>query len=186
MIFFPFSTETVSISMWKHAAVLGRYGDAGAYYSSLGGVWDLFWFLVLVLFARQTLRRDYFRSVIVTADPRAWGWLHRRFRLPENALLLLYRGLCFYGLGRMLAWFLQARFRLDAPLDLSWGGPHWVEGNDLSDTGFVEVAVRTAVAGVAFAASLVLLWVGFVKRLWLRAEDPPALRRTRLSVAVEE
>ncbi len=47
MIFFPFSTETVSISMWKHAAVLGRYGDAGAYYSSLGGVWDLFWLLVL-------------------------------------------------------------------------------------------------------------------------------------------
>ena len=30
MPFFPFSTETVTISMWKHAAAEGRYGDAAA------------------------------------------------------------------------------------------------------------------------------------------------------------
>ena len=28
MPFFPFSTEPVTISMWKHAAAEGRYGDA--------------------------------------------------------------------------------------------------------------------------------------------------------------
>ena len=72
MPFFPFSTEPVTISMWKHAAAEGRYGDAAAYYSSLGGVWDLFWLVITVTFARVTLRRDYFRSVIVPADPGAW------------------------------------------------------------------------------------------------------------------
>ena len=46
MPFFPFSTEPVTISMWKHAAAQGRYGDAAAYYSSLGGVWDFFWLAI--------------------------------------------------------------------------------------------------------------------------------------------
>ena len=57
MTFFPFSTEPVTIGMWKHAAAEGRYGDAAAYYSGLGGVWDLFWLMVLVVFARSTLKR---------------------------------------------------------------------------------------------------------------------------------
>lgn len=73
MPFFPFSTENVTISMWKHAAAAGRYGDASAYYSSLGGVWDLFWFGMLVVFATRTLKRQYFRDVVVAGDPRAWG-----------------------------------------------------------------------------------------------------------------
>ena len=110
MPFFPFSTEPVTISMWKHAAAEGRYGDAAAYYSGLGGVWDLFWLVVVVVFARSTLKRSYFRDVIVPADPRVWGWMHRTLRLPERALLLVYRGLLLYGLGRMIAWFLYARF----------------------------------------------------------------------------
>ncbi len=46
--------------------------------------------------------------------------------------------------------------------------------------------MRTAIAGVAFAASLALLWVAFVKRLWLRAEEPPGLRDTRMSMAEKE
>lgn len=168
MLFFPFSTEPVSINMWKHAAAQGRYGDAAAYYSSLGGVWDLFWLVVLVLFARRTLRRDYFRDVVVRADPRAWGWLHRRFRLPEAALLLVYRGFVFYGLGRMTVWFLYARFDARTPFQAVWGGPQYIEGNDLSDAGFLEVLVRTTIGGVLFAAFLVLCWRLFVRRLWER------------------
>jgi hypothetical protein len=175
MPFFPFSTEPVTISMWKHAAAEGRYGDASAYYSSLGGVWDLFWFVVLVLFARVTLRRSYFRDVIVPADPKAWGWLHRRLRLPEQGLLLIYRGLLFYGLGRMITWFLYARLVDKAPFDPVWNGPGQVQANDLSDAGWVEVLIRTTIGGVLFAAFLWVCWVVFVKRLWSRGSGPPAM-----------
>ena len=174
MPFFPFSTEPVSIDMWKHAAAQGRYGDAAAYYSSLGGVWDMFWLVVLVLFARSTLRRDYFRDVVVRADPRAWGWLHRTFRLPEPALLLLYRGFVFYGLGRMTVWFLYARFGARTPFQAVWGGPEYIAGNDLSDAGFVEVLLRTTIGGVLFAAFLLVCWWLFVRRLWERGTPTAA------------
>ena len=179
MPFFPFSTEPVTIGMWKHAASLGRYGDATAYYSSLGGVWDLFWLVMLVVFARSTLRSDYFRDVVVPADPRAWGWLHRRLRLPERGLLLLYQGFCFYGLGRMVSWFLQARLTDAAPFQPIWGGPRYVQGNDLSDAGPLEVVVRTSIGGLVFAAALVVCWRLFLRRLWEKGEDPPSVERGR-------
>ena len=172
MPFFPFSTEPFTVSMWKHAAVLGRHGDAMAYYSSLGGVWDLFWFAVLVVFARNTLRRDYFRNVIVRADPRAWGWLARHLSLGEEGLLLLYRGLVFYGTGRMVSWFLYARLVGDTRLDLSWGGPAGITGNDLSGASWVEMAVRTALGGVAFGVFLWVLWRALGRRMWDRAAIP--------------
>lgn len=172
MPFFPFSTEPVSITMWKHAAAEGRYGDAAAYYSSLGGVWDLMWLVVTVLFARQALRADYFRNVVVPTDPRTWAWLHRTLKLPEQGLLLLYRGFFFYGIGRMVSWFLYARFGARTPLQPVWGGPEYVRGNDLSDAGFVEVALRTTVGGLLFAAFLWICWRAFGKRLWERATVP--------------
>jgi hypothetical protein len=174
MPFFPFSTENVSISMWKHAAAQGRYGDAAAYYSSLGGVWDFFWLVVVVLFARKTLRADYFRRVIVRADPRTWSWISRTFRLPEAALLLIYRGFIFYGLGRMTTWFLYARFRARTPFQPVWGGPHYIPGNDLSDAGPLEVLVRTTIGGILFAGFLWLCWRLFVRRLWARGTPTAA------------
>lgn len=178
MPFFPFSTEPVTISMWKHAAVEGRFGDAAAYYSSLGGVWDLFWLVVVVFFARETFRRSYFRDVVVPADPRAWGWLHRTLHLPERALLLLYRGLLFYGLGRMVAWFLYARFDARTPFQPVWGGPDYLPpGNDLSDAGVLEVVIRTSIGGVLFVAFLWLLWKILIRRLWNRGYDPPSTER---------
>ena len=186
MPFFPFSTEPVTISMWKHAAAAGRYGDASAYYSSLGGVWDLFWFGVLVLFATRTLRRSYFREVVVAADPRAWGWLHRKLRVGEDGLLLLYRGFLFYGLGRMLSWFLYSRLVLGDPWQPHWGGPDFVPGTDLSDAGWLEVVVRTTIGGVLFAGFVYLFWRLFVARLWERGEDPPIVERGRGLLAVFE
>ena len=173
MPFFPFSTEPVSISMWKHAAAVGRYGDAAAYYSSLGGVWDLFWLVVLLLFARKTLSARYFRDTIVPADPQAWAWLHRRCHLTERGLLLVYRGLFFYGLGRMVTWFLYARFDARTPFQPVWGGPDYLAGNDISDASALEVAVRTTIGGVLFAAFLWLCWVAFGQRLWARAAPEP-------------
>jgi membrane-bound metal-dependent hydrolase YbcI (DUF457 family) len=169
MPFYPFSTEPVTVSMWKHAAVLGRYGDASAYYSSLGGVWDLLWLAITVAFARQTLRAAYFRDTVVAADPRAWRWLQRHIGLSERGLLLLYRGIFFYGLGRMAAWFLRARFVDRTPLELVWGGPSYVVGNDLSDAGWAEVVLRTTIGGALFAAFLWLLWRYVAGRLWARA-----------------
>ena len=177
MPFFPFSTESVTISMWKHAAAAGRYGDASAYYSSLGGVWDLFWFVMLLAFATRTLSRRYFREVVVAGDPRAWGWLHRKLRLGEDGLLLLYRGFLFYGLGRMLSWFLYSRIVRHDPFQLRWGGPDFVPASDLSDAGWVEVVVRTTVGGVLFAGFLYLCWRLFVAHLWTRGEDPPIVVR---------
>lgn len=168
MVFFPFSTEPVTVNMWQHAASEGRYGDAAAYYSSLGGVWDLFWLAMALVFASRTLTRSYFREVIVAADPHVWGWLQRTFRLPERALLLIYRGLMFYGVGRLIAWFLYARLQANTPLDLLWGGPSYVVGNDISDTGALEVAIRTGVGAVLFVAFLGLCWKTFGKRLWAR------------------
>lgn len=177
MPFFPFSTENVSINMWKHAAALGRYGDAAAYYSSLGGVWDFSWLVIVVLVARRSLRADYFRNTVVPADPRVWAWLHRRLHLDEGGLLLLYRGLFFYGLGRMTAWFLYARFQAKTPFQPIWGGPRYVVGNDLSDAGPLEVVVRTTIAGILFAGFLWLLWRYLVRRLWERGNDPPLVVR---------
>ena len=179
MPFFPFSTEPVSVNMWKHAAVEGRYGDAAAYYSSLGGVWDLFWLVAVVLFAWRALTPAYFRTTVVPADPKVWGFLHRTLRLPEAGLLLVYWGFMFYGLGRMVSWFTFARTDMEAEIDWSWGGPHWVQGNDLSDAGLVEVLVRTGIGGVLFALFLWLCWVVLVRRLWDRGIDPPSVERGR-------
>jgi hypothetical protein len=177
MVFFPFSTEPVTISMWKHAAVEGPWGDAAAYYSSLGGVWDVLWLSVVVFFAWKTLAPTYFRTVIVPADPRPWGWLQRRLRLPEAALLLIYWGFLFYGLSRMVSWFIYARTGGAQSLDIVWSGPEWVQGNDLSDAGLLEVLSRTAVGGLFFVAFILLCWNLFVRRLWERAEDPPLVVR---------
>lgn len=183
MVFFPFSTEPVTINMWKHAASEGRYGDAAAYYSSLGGVWDLFWLAMVLIFAAKTLRQSYFREVIVPADPLVWGWLHRTFRLPERALLLIYRGLMFYGVGRLIAWFMYARLQLKTPLDLFWGGPGYVLGNDISDAGALEVAIRTAIGGVLLLIFLWLFWTTIGKRLWARGHDVPTVALGKVAAA---
>ena len=177
MPFFPFSTEPVTINMWKHAAALGRNGDAAAYYSSLGVVWDLFWLLVVVFFARQSLRADYFRNTVVPADPRVWGWLHRRFRLSERGLLLVYRGFFFYGLGRMTSWFLYARLGARTPFQPTWGGPGYLASSDLSTAGPLEVVARTGIGALAFALFLWLCWHLFARRLWRRGVDPPVVER---------
>jgi hypothetical protein len=178
MLFFPFSTEPVTIEMWKHAAAEGRYGDAAAYYSSLGAVWDLFWFVMLVVFARVTLRRTYFRETIVPADPKVWGWLNRKLNIGERGLLLIYRGFVFYGLGRMITWFIYARLGAKTPFEPIWNGPRYIgPGNDLSDAGLIEVVIRTSIGGLLFAAFVWICWKVLIRRLWLRATDPPMVRR---------
>jgi hypothetical protein len=131
--------------------------------------------VVVVIFARNVLRADYFRAVIIPADIRTWSWLHRKLRLSENGLLILYRGFFLYGLSRMVAWFLYARFEVHTPLQLNWGGPRYLPGNDLSDASVIEVLIRTAIGGVLCAAFIALCWVTFVRSLWRRGVDLPAV-----------
>jgi hypothetical protein len=175
MPFFPFSIEPVALGMWKHAGAEGPYGDAAAYYSSLGGAWDLFCLAVTLVVARRTPTFDYFRRTIVPADPEVWAWLRRHLRLSTNGLLLLYRGLFFYGIARMSVWFLYARFDARMPLGALWGGPAYLPaGNDLSDAGVVEVLTRTALGAVLFAACGWIGWRVFGRRLWERAAAHPS------------
>lgn len=169
MPFFPFSTENVTISLWTYSAGAGTYGDGAAYYSGPGALWDLGWLLVALIFAWRALTATYFREVIMPADPGAWEWLRRTFRLPDDALLMLYRGTFFYGLGRMLAWFMHARFNAKLPFEPVWGGPTFLEGADLSDATFVEVAVRTAVGGALFVGFVGVCWSLFIRPLWKRS-----------------
>jgi membrane-bound metal-dependent hydrolase YbcI (DUF457 family) len=123
MLAFPFSTETFGAGAWAYAGQTDRLTDAGAYFSGLGFVWDGVW-IVYGLLSWRILTREYFREVIVNADPRFWGWAGRR--LPETALLALYRASFFYGTTRWVAWLLWAHVIHDYPFDLSWGGPDWV------------------------------------------------------------
>ena len=123
MLFFPFSTDHVALGAWAYAGQTGRYTDAGAYFSGLGFAFEGFW-VVYCLLSWRILTGDYFRTTIVPADP-FWGWAGRR--LPEAALLALYRASWFYGTTRWVAWLIWAHVLHSYDFDLSWGGPHWVD-----------------------------------------------------------
>jgi len=124
MLAFPFTTEHFTIGAWSYGVTPGgRNLDAAAYYSSLGFVTDVAW-LGLALTNWRCLTREYWRTEIVTADPRAWAWLGRR--LPERALVTLYRSWFIYGVCRLVAWTLWAHAIEHHEWDLSWGGPAWL------------------------------------------------------------
>lgn len=131
MLFFPFSTQLISVGAWQYAGETGRYTDAGAYFSGLGWVWDGLW-VVVALLSWRVVTRGYFYDVIVAADG-AWSWLLRRF--SEPVVLALYRASYFYGLTRWVAWLIWAHVLHDFPFDLSWGGPEWV--TELAEEAFV-------------------------------------------------
>ena len=148
MLLFPFTTLNWTVETWAYAATKdgGKYLDAAAYYSSLGLVMDLFW-LVVVLFSWRVLTREYWRTQIVPADPHIWSWLGQR--LPERALLAIYRATFFYGVCRLLAWtgwaHVFARPVIDGvkrrgyPFDLSWTGPWWLDARSLPHVPVVIV-----------------------------------------------
>lgn len=173
MLFFPFTTEHYTIGMWRYASQAGRYGDAAAYFSSFGGVWDFFW-LCLALGGRKVFSRQYFRTVVVPNDP-AWTWLKRRFRMSERAMVALYRSYFVYGGCRIFAWFFWARFfnpaRGRQTLDWHWDGPSWVTKAprfQISDTwgGFFW---NTGRGIVLLALAVYVMWKLFIQRLWDRA-----------------
>ena len=167
MLLFPFTTLNWTLETWAYAATRsgGKYLDAAAYYSSLGLVMDLFWFVV-VLFSWRVLTREYWRTQIVPADPHIWSWLGQR--MPERALLALYRATFFYGVCRLLAWTGWAHVfarpvidgveRIGYPFDLSWTGPWWLDARSLPHVPIpIVLPVTVALLGLVY-------WV--MSKLW--------------------
>lgn len=130
MMFFPFTTDHYSFGMWQYASQEGRYGDAAAYFSSLGWAWDVLWIVLVVLLARKALTAEYFHANIEPADP-FWGILEHRFRVPDHVRRAVFRAYIVYGAARVVSWFLWARLLNPARgteiFDLSWTGPDWVQ-----------------------------------------------------------
>ncbi|MGI8682750.1 MAG: metal-dependent hydrolase [Mycobacteriales bacterium] len=166
MLLFPFTTVHYSLHMWAYAAQAGRYGDAAAYYSSLGGVWDFLW-LVLALSGWQVFTRRFFFETVVPNDP-VWGWLRRRFDLSDRAMLALYRSYFLYGGCRIFAWFIWSRVTVKAPLDWSWGGPYFVTAVALPQQTWASFAVQTVLGSAGLGLLLYLSWQAFGARLWNR------------------
>jgi membrane-bound metal-dependent hydrolase YbcI (DUF457 family) len=167
MLLFPFSTLNWTLETWAYAATKagGKYLDAASYYSSLGLAMDLFWFAV-VLASWRVLTREYWRTQIVPADPHIWSWLGQR--LPDRALLAIYRATFFYGVCRMLAWsgwaHLLARPVIDGvkhngyPYDLSWTGPWWIDARSLPHVPvLIVLPITLALLGLVYWA-LSRLW----------------------------
>lgn len=174
MLFFPFTTQNYSTGMWAYAAGEGRYGDAAAYYSSLGGVWDLFW-VGVVLVSIGVASTSYFHSRVRQED-RTWDWMGRRFGMPNEVLVAVYRAYLIYGACRVFGWGLWARFlnpnRGEQVVDLSWGGPHWVESVSIPAESTSQFVLST-VWGVGMTAlAFTLIWQFIGKPLWDRAHDP--------------
>lgn len=123
MLFFPFTTHLFSIGAWAYAGQLGRQVDAGAYFSGLGFIWDLIW-LVWAIISWRVLTRHYFQNTVLVADP-FYKWAGAT--LSAGLLIAVYRAAFFYGACRWVAWTIWAHVVHAFPLDLSWGGPHWVK-----------------------------------------------------------
>lgn len=173
MLFFPFSTDHYSLGMWAYAAQEGRYGDASAYYSSLGGVWDAFWLLLCVA-NYKLFSRGYFEEHVVRNDP-AWPYLQNRFSLRSETLCTLYRAYFVYGAARVIGWMTWARvvnpLRSTETLDLVWGGPKWVEAAPAFQRAarWQEMLIHAGIGATATLACLVLIWFLGGRWLWNRA-----------------
>ncbi len=171
MLFFPFTTQHYSTGMWGYAAQAGRYGDAAAYYSSFGGVWDLFWLLVAIS-SRSVLTKEFFFGKVVADDP-AWAWLKRKFGMSDRVMLAAYRAFFFYGGCRIFGWFIWARLfnpeRGTQKMDLTWKGPRWVErvSSDVHDWSVFFLNTGKGIVGLTLV--LYLGWRFLVKGLFERA-----------------
>jgi len=172
MLFFPFTTQHYSTGMWAYAAQEGRYGDAAAYYSSLGGVWDAFW-LVMALTGFQVLRRRFLIERVIPNDP-VWPWLTQRFAMPDRVVVAAYRAFFVYGACRILAWFGWARLlnpaRGTEVLDWSWGGPFWVQKVTTKAPSTAVFWTNTFRGMALWAAAAVFTTRYVIAPLWERAQ----------------
>jgi membrane-bound metal-dependent hydrolase YbcI (DUF457 family) len=165
MLAFPLTTQTFSIDAWTYGITTGgRDLDAAAYYSSLGWAMDVLW-LGLALTRWRCLTASYWREHIVTADPGVWGWLGRR--LPERALVTLYRSWFLYGACRLVAWTVWAHVVEHHEWDLSWGGPAWIRRADIVSSTPLAAVIVVILSGV-FVAGVITALLRTPDRWWHR------------------
>jgi len=171
MVFWPATTQHYTIGMWAYASQAGRYGDAAAYYSSLGGVWDLLW-LFLAIIGWRVFTRDFFFGRVVPDDP-AWGWLRRKFALSDRAMVALYRAFFIYGGCRIFGWTLWARFhnpeRGVQTVDYRWGGPSFVDKVVIPGEGWGTFLQNTLIGMAGSAIICFVMWKLIGRKLWARA-----------------
>jgi membrane-bound metal-dependent hydrolase YbcI (DUF457 family) len=174
MLFFPFTTQHYSVDAWAYAAQQGRYGDAAAYYSSLGVVWDVFW-LGMALMSFHVFTRRFFAEQVEPADT-TWRWLRHRFGFSDGSLVAVYRAWFIYGAVRVVAWSLWARLlnprRGAETVDFSWGGPAWVEKVTFPAANWRDFFWATAVGITGMALFIIVLWWLVARSLWNRANQP--------------
>jgi membrane-bound metal-dependent hydrolase YbcI (DUF457 family) len=123
MALFPFTTWHMHFGVWEYVGQVGRRGDAIAYYTSLGGVWDLLW-AAWLLWNWRMLTSEYFHTNIAPRD-HFWTWLGRR--ASTAVVLTVYRTSAFFGFASIIGWFIWALFvnEFQPHLDWSFGGPQW-------------------------------------------------------------
>lgn len=180
MLFFPFSDQHYSTGMWAYAAQEGRYGDAAAYYGSLGLAWDLFW-LAMLAYNYRSLTAKYFNQHVYPADP-AWSWLRHRVGLSDRFLLALYHAYFLYGACRIFAWTIWAQVSEDAPMDWKWGGPYWVDKATVEHPPVTEFLANTLVGLTGLVAFCWVVWLAVGRRLWLRTPPYAEVEFVRTSV----
>jgi membrane-bound metal-dependent hydrolase YbcI (DUF457 family) len=123
MVLFPFSTWHLHFNVWQYVGQAGRRRDAVAYYTSLGGAWDIFWALWLATRWR-VLTTAYFDTQLFPKDP-FWPWLLGKSN--RTFCLTVYRASAFFGFASIVGWMLWALFVNEFHPHLDWnlGGPSW-------------------------------------------------------------
>ena len=116
MLFFPFTTWHAHLDVWEYVGEAGRKEDAIAYYTSLGGVWDLLW----AGGWRSTgamFTAEYFHREIV---PRDTFWLWLRTKASDTMMLTVYRASAFFGVASIIGWYIWALLINDFHNTLDW------------------------------------------------------------------
>jgi membrane-bound metal-dependent hydrolase YbcI (DUF457 family) len=123
MVLFPFSTWHLHFNVWQYVGQAGRRRDAVAYYTSLGGAWDIFWALWLATRWR-VLTTAYFDTQLFPKDP-FWPWLLGKSN--RTFCLTVYRASAFFGFASIVGWMLWALVVNEFHPHLDWnlGGPSW-------------------------------------------------------------
>ncbi|HMN99756.1 MAG TPA: metal-dependent hydrolase [Miltoncostaeaceae bacterium] len=123
MLFFPFTEWHLHFDVWQYVGQAGRKEDAIAYYTSLGGVWDILW-AVWLSFNWRMFTAHHFHTEIV---PRDTFWLWLRTKASDSVMLTVYRASAFFGVASIIGWYIWALLINDfhAALDWSLGGPQW-------------------------------------------------------------
>ena len=155
----PVHDAPVLVGAWAYAGQLGRQIDAGAYYSGLGFVWDWIW---LVWADGQLAGADARVLPPQVMVARSVLQVGGRGRSRRRRCSSCYRAAFFYGAASWIAWSIWAHVVHPFPLDLRWGGPHWVHAIHSSDAErgrCLPVPVCRATQPTLFAYGIVIACV---------------------------